>query len=294
VIAKLAAPTAEDRFVATVLNMYGREVGFYTALSERTPIRHPRCFYAAHDPETEDSVLLLEDVSPLGRAWDQVEGCTLDEARPAIRTLARLHAAFWDDPTLAELGWLTRICDDPYPATVTMAFEAAWPRTQELFADAVTPEVRRFGDQFAAGIPALFAKLGEPPLVLAHADWRLDNLFFMPDGRVVALDWQLIDRSVAPRDLAYLATQSLNLEGRADYERALEVYLRDLAAEGVQADAAWAWEQFRYGAMLGFVYPVIATGGLTIDDPRHLVLTRALFDRSVRAIQALDVAALPL
>ena len=30
VIAKLAAPTDEGRFVATVLNMYGREVGFYT------------------------------------------------------------------------------------------------------------------------------------------------------------------------------------------------------------------------------------------------------------------------
>src|ERR1700694_5361314 len=38
VIAKLAAPTDESRFVATVLNMYGREVGFYTELSARTPI----------------------------------------------------------------------------------------------------------------------------------------------------------------------------------------------------------------------------------------------------------------
>ncbi len=45
-IAKLAAPTDEGRFVATIINMYGREVGFYTELSERTPIGHPACYYA--------------------------------------------------------------------------------------------------------------------------------------------------------------------------------------------------------------------------------------------------------
>ena len=33
VIAKLAAPTEDGRFVATVLNLYGRVVGFLTELS---------------------------------------------------------------------------------------------------------------------------------------------------------------------------------------------------------------------------------------------------------------------
>ena len=42
IIAKLAAPTDDGRFVATVLNMYGREVGFYTELSPRTDDRAPR------------------------------------------------------------------------------------------------------------------------------------------------------------------------------------------------------------------------------------------------------------
>src|SRR3954447_21060292 len=62
VVAKLAAPTDDGRFVATVLNMYGREVGFYSALSARTRIEHPACFYTEHDAETQDTVLLLEDV----------------------------------------------------------------------------------------------------------------------------------------------------------------------------------------------------------------------------------------
>jgi len=294
VVAKLAGPTDASRFVPTVLNMYGREVGFYTELSEGTPIRHPACHFAAHDPETQDTVLLLEDVSACGRAIDQVAGATLDEARPAIRTLARLHARYWDGAGLAGADWLLRLCDDPYPGSVAFAYETAWPKVQELFADDITPDVRAFGDAYVEKIPALFAKLSEPPLVLAHADWRLDNLFFTPDGEVIALDWQLVDRSVGPRDLAYLVTQSLEIEGRAGYEQAFATYLSDLAEHGIEPDEQWAWEMYRYGTMLGFVYPVIAAGALTIEDPRHVELTRALLVRSVRALRALDAFDLPL
>lgn len=176
-----------------------------------------------------------------------------------------------------------------------MAFEAAWPGVQELFPDDITPAVRRFGDEYTPRIPALFAMLCEPPLVLSHADWRLDNLFFTPDGReVVAVDWQLVDRSVGPRDLAYLVTQSLNVDDPAGYEQAFADYLGDLGEHGIAPDADWAWDMYRYGTMLGFVYPVIVAGGLTIEDPRHLALARALLVRSLRAIEVLDAFHLPL
>jgi Ecdysteroid kinase-like family len=293
-IAKLAAPDDDNRFVATVLNMYGREVGFYNELSARTPIGHPDCSFAAHDPETQDTVLLLEDVSTRGHAIDQVVGCTVEEARPAIRTLARLHAAFWDDASLGDLGWLGRLVDDPYPGAVAIAYEGSWPNVQELFADDITPEVLAFGDAFVGRIPALFAKLSEPPVVLSHADWRLDNLFFTPDGEVVAIDWQLIDRSVGPRDLAYLVTQSLEVDDPAGYRKAFDWYMVDLATHGVTPDVDWAWEMYRYATSFGFVYPVVAAGGLAIEDPRHVDLTRQLLVRSVRAIAALDAFDLPL
>jgi phosphotransferase family enzyme len=293
-IAKLAAPTEETRFVASALNMYGREVGFYTELASRTSIPHPACYYAAHDPVSQDTVLLLEDVAPRGQAFDQVAGCTVTEARPAIRTLARLHACFWEEAGIGDIPWLLRLGDSPYPDAVTMAFDLSWPRAQELFPDDITPAVRAFGARFSTRIPALFAKLSEPPLVLSHADWRLDNLFFTPNDDVVAVDWQLIDRSVALRDLAYLVTQSLNIETRDGYERAFTAYLADLAEEGITPDTDWAWTMYRYGTMLGFVYPVIVAGGLTIEDPRHVALARALLVRSLRAIDLLDAFDLPL
>ena len=293
-VAKLAAPTDDGRFVATVLNMYGREVGFYTELSPRTSIAHPDCYYAAHDPVTQDSALLLEDVSTRGRGGDQVTGSSLEEARPAIRTLARLHACFWDDPSLKDAPFVLRLADDPYPAAVGMAYDVAWPQVQEYFADMIDDRIREFGDRYSSSIPAMFARLCDGPLVLSHADWRLDNLFFTDGDDVIAVDWQLIDQSVGPRDLSYHVTQSVNIDEPRGYEVAFDTYVSDLADLGVEVDRSWAWEMYRYGTMLGFVYPVIATGALTIDDPRHVELTRALFRRSLAALDALDAFTLPL
>jgi len=277
-----------------VLNMYGREVGFYRELSQRTTIAHPECYFAAHDAETHDTVLLLEDVAPRGRMLDQVAGCSVADARSAIRALAKLHACFWDDRTLDGADFLKRLCDDPYPGAVAFAYDTAWPRVQEFYPEKIDARVKDFGDTYAAKIPALFAKLCDGPLVLSHGDWRLDNLFFTDDDEVVAVDWQLIDRSVGPRDLAYLVTESINVTDPGDYQTAFATYLDDLAAHDVYPDAAWAFEMYRYGTMLGFAYPVVAAGALTIDDPRHLELTGAMLQRCLDALDALDAFDLEL
>jgi hypothetical protein len=288
VIAKLAAPTEESRFVATVLNMYGREVGFYNELSKRTTTEHPECYFAEHDPERQDTVLLLEDVSVRGRLLDQVAGCSVADARAAIRSLAKLHACFWDDASLDDVPFLLRLCDDPYPGAVSFAYEGAWPRVQEFFPELMTDRVRAFGDGYAARIPALFAKLTDGPLVLSHGDWRLDNLFLSPADEVIAVDWQLIDRSVGPRDLAYFATGSMEVADPTHYRDAFDLYLGDLAALEVHPDPEWAFAMYRYGTVLGFVYPVIAAGALTIEDPRHIEVTRVMMRRSLNALAALD------
>jgi hypothetical protein len=294
VIAKLAGPTDESRFVATVLNMYGREVGFYSELSKRTSVAHPACHFSEHDSQTQDTVLLLEDVSARGRMLDQIAGCSVTDAQPAIRSLAKLHACFWDDASLEGADFLKRLCDDPYPGAVAFAYDTAWPRVQEFFPELVDARVKTFGDEYAERIPALFEKLTDGPLVLSHGDWRLDNLFFTPDDDVVAVDWQLIDRSVGPRDLAYFVTESVNVSHPDDYQAAFATYLGDLGEHDVHVDEQWAYEMYRYGTMLGFVYPVVAAGALTIDDPRHLALTGAMLRRSLDALDALDAFDLAL
>jgi hypothetical protein len=293
-IAKFSAPTDEGRFVATVLNMYGREVGFYNDLSPHTRIPHPRCYYAAHDAETEDSILLLEDVSTRGAMLDQIAGVAVDDAGPALRTLAQLHAAFWADDSLADHAFLLKLSDDPYPGAVQFAYATAWPNAQQLFPDQMAPEVKAYGDAFGDRIAGLFTILCDGPHVLSHADWRADNLFLTPEGEVIAVDWQLIDRSVGPRDLSYFVTQSVNAQDHGDYEKLFDIYLDELGSRGVNPDRDWAWQMYRYGAAMAFVYPIVAAGALTVEDPRHVEITGAMLRRAIRALEALDAFDLPL
>ena len=59
-------PFVHRLFLGPVSGCWRREVGFYQRLAPELSgvIRVPRCFYAAHDPATEDFLLLLEDMSP--------------------------------------------------------------------------------------------------------------------------------------------------------------------------------------------------------------------------------------
>ena len=127
--------------------------------------------------------------------------------------------------------------------------------------------VRDFGDGYSKQIPALFAKLCDGPLVLSHADWRLDNLFFTDADDVIAVDWQLIDRSVGPRDLAYLVTGSLDIPDPADYRQAFDTDLSDLAEHGARPDAAEPFAVSRPGTPPARTRNVAAWG--VGADPRR-------------------------
>ena len=102
IIAKFPSPAAENRQVAATYNMYGREVQFYRDIAPRLELRTPHCYYAVHDPDTQDFILLLEDLADY-RIGDQVAGCSLDEARSVVDAIARLHASTWTGQALPEL-----------------------------------------------------------------------------------------------------------------------------------------------------------------------------------------------
>lgn len=287
VIAKFPAPDEGSRFVATVLDMYGKEVRFYQHLSERTVLSHPVCHYADHNPETQDFILLLSDLSA-GRTVDQISGCRQVEAELATDRLADFHAGFWNDTSAGD-GWLGYLRDAPFPDAIAMSFDQAWGPVQDLFGTDLTPAVKDFGDRYSSVLPDIVARLSEPPVTLSHGDYRLDNMFFS-DGDVSVCDWQLVDRSRGARDLAYFLTQSPTPELRAQLDRRLvERYVDRLAANGVtDYPVDVAWDDYRLATAFAFAYPVVAGGGLDHADERATNLTGEMFRRCVRAIEDLD------
>jgi hypothetical protein len=296
VIAKLPAPDEGTRFVASILRMYRKEVGFYTDLSGRTVLPHAHCYYAAHDDDTDAFVLLLEDLSG-GRVVDQLDGCSRPDAEAAIDRLADFHAGFWNDATLAGTGWVNALCDAPFPDAIAMSYDQSWEPVQALFGGHLTPELKGFGDRYTALLPEMVARLSEPPFTLSHGDYRLDNFFFDDAGSSPELkvcDWQLVDRSRGARDLAYFLSQSVTPDARADLEKPLvERYASRLQYHGIDDyPLDVAWDDYRLAVAFSFVYPVVAGGSLDHADERATRLTEEMFRRSARAITELDSLAL--
>ena len=98
------------------------------------------------------------------------------------------------------------------------------------------------------------------------------------------------DASLRP----YAKARSDAVKEPEDQQRLFSTYLEELASFGVQPDRDWAWEMYRYATMFGFVYPVVAAGALSIEDPRHMELTGRMIERSIAAIETLDAFDLPL
>ncbi|MGH3376371.1 MAG: phosphotransferase, partial [Actinoallomurus sp.] len=77
-------------------------------------------------------------------------------------------------------------------------------------------------------------RCAEGPQTFVHNDFRLDNIFFRPDGEPVVIDWQLAGRCRGTQDLAYLLSGSMATDDlRQCWDVLLCRYHARLTAAGV-------------------------------------------------------------
>ena len=114
------------------------------------------------------------------------------------------------------------------------------------------------------------------------------------DGSLALLDFQIIGTGTAAYDLAYFVTQSLEADVAADQERVLfERWVSALHAAGVPVDETGRlWEDYRLAALFCLVYPVVASRGMDVSDPRQRALLETMSARLGRAIDHLELASL--
>jgi hypothetical protein len=284
IVAKFPAEGARSRAVAVEMGMYPREVGFYRHLGATTAIA-VGCHHAAIDEDTQDFVLVLDDMSG-AVTIDQLAGCPRARAAEVLTALADLHARHWDEAGLEDATSLEPFAGSVLAEQIAAAVAAHWPGVRTLFADELPPAVTAAGDGLAAALPRIAEALSRPPMTLAHGDLRLDNVFFDESAGVRLCDWQLAGRSRGARDLAYFVTQSLTVDDRRAHEQALvALYVDRLSVQGVRGygvDDAWA--DVRSGTLLGFAYAIVALGGLDQGDARSAALPRAMLRRSAQAM----------
>jgi hypothetical protein len=233
----------QRRFVdATGLGV--AEARFYRDLAAGVPVRVPTPLYVAVDEEGR-YVMVLEDLVGSGCRFPRPrDGDVAGVAGRIVDELARLHARFWEQPALTELGWLTQ--------GARMAFEGGGPfisRAVDRFADEMPAAFRRLGKLYVAETRGIAELYEVGPHTLAHGDPHLGNLF-VDGGRPGFFDWGMVMRRAGMWDVAYVLCNGIPAEIRRAHEREwIRRYLDRLEAEGVHLDIDVAWEQYRLFAV---------------------------------------------
>lgn len=294
VVVKMPSQFPENRAIGEHFDFYAREGRFYQQIGDKSALRTPRCYHNRCDPDAGEYLLLLEDFG--GRTLiSQVAGMPAARAVEALEALAAFHAEWWDSPALDALTWMPRLVD-PVNLSAGEQYRQSWPTFLERWGDVLPEGGRGIGervkDRWEELVQAGFAACAP---TLCHGDYRADNLMFddRAEGRdrVGVVDWQIANRGAALSDVAYLITQSIDVDVRRQAERELlgRWYDALCSARGGKPDAFDlddAWREYRRGALVCTVYAAVSGGAMDPANERGRQLVEAMTERCFTA--ALD------
>lgn len=296
-IAKFSSRDENQRGMFHGIGLYAREVRFYRELASDTPMRTPRCYCAEIDPESGETVLLMEDLAGL-RTPDVVAGFSLADVRSLVRALAVSHALWWNQSARISDAQGARI--DAILRIWHVLYQASWPRfaerVGELLPEIVLPaEFLEVGGRLCRSDAEVFARFSESPLTWVHMDLHPDNLAFDAAGSPVVFDWQTSGLGRGPVDLAYFAASGLPTELRRTEEaELLALYHAGLQAGGVRDYSSHACaSDYARGALwsLLVVAGLVAESVVSTESLRYVAATLprlAAFLADHEVIQYLD------
>ena len=287
-VGKFPAKMQENRDLANMFRFYQREVGFYEQIAEEVELRTPKRYFSHFDTETNDFVLLMEDLGH-SRCGNQVEGCARQEAATTILNMAPFHATWWNKVDTPELDWIP-YGNDPIQHFAQSSYNDGWENFARNFGDRLSPRALAIAERLKTKIIAMEDAFTRPPLTIAHGDLRYDNLFFGADGEMAVADWQIIVRARGPYDIGYFLSQSVDPADRKAIEMdVLRGYHDKLLEDGVTGYSfEELFDDYRRCAMFCLVYPVIGGGNLDLANVRGVELFGAMLDRSIATILDLD------
>lgn len=228
-------------------DMYVNEVRFYRDVQPFVPMHSPHCYYAGSDPESYQSIVIMEDLLASGVEF-------LHAQRPQqyaavarrLTDMARYHAQTWGSPEFQPggrfdwigsrfSGWSLEY-QNRYFAPDLWRHYVSSPRGAAVST--------RLHDRDA--IQRALARIGEiektEPVCLIHGDTHLGNLYIERDGTPGFFDAQ-VARAPWHLEVSYHIVCALDIPDRRAWEQALLMhYLEALKTNGVDApsfEAAW-------------------------------------------------------
>ncbi|MEZ5246538.1 MAG: phosphotransferase [Acidimicrobiales bacterium] len=282
IIAKLPTAIAANREIVDRFGYDRREAGVYRDLRPWEHAAAPRALAQGWNEATGRGWLLLEDLHD-HESGDSVAGATDAQAFATVTALAEWHAAFWNDPRLAELSWLPDTTD-PAVSGYGHIFDLTWDMCVARLGG-VTSDIDDAAHRARAWFDPAVREFAGGDRTLVHGDARLDNFLFGPDSRAVPLDFQLATHGRGVYDVAFFCAGSLRTEDRRRLEPELiERYRATLGAAGVDVTLEALWRDYRLGHMMNLPNPVSALAVVAPTDERGAEFLRRNAERGLAAV----------
>ena len=219
-VVKLPSADPGSRQMGVAMGLYEAEVRFYQEIAGRLGPSVPRMHWGEVDPPAGRFTLVLDDLTRTSQVGDMVAGCSLEQAALAMGALPALQAPVWDDPGLPGRPWLD-------PVRTDMMFAAVAPTLEpflERFAGQLEPEHVALVRRLAPNAGDYRTRVWTSPYVVAHSDYRLDNMLFATTvgaPPISIVDWQGARLGPPLLDAAVLLGACMSTEQRRAHEREL-------------------------------------------------------------------------
>ncbi|MBM98344.1 MAG: hypothetical protein CMJ77_04395, partial [Planctomycetaceae bacterium] len=158
-VVKLPPPPDPDQDEADDLHPFAREISFYREVAPTAPLRLPQIYGI---PEVADSsALIMEDLNGC-RMGDQVKGLHTEQVKLAARSIARLHAQYWNNAALDALKWM------PFGNHIEVNFSTRWPDFIGYYGGDLPPAAVQIGERLCEAVPKLFERIDARPRTIVH------------------------------------------------------------------------------------------------------------------------------
>ena len=231
--------------------MYRDEVRFYRDVKPYITINTPECYYAESDPDSYQSIVLLEDLRAKDVHWQHPqEPCTYDQIARRLEAMAVYHAQTWNTSEFAPGGRFDWLQTRYQGFGKTFFHRYLEPERWNYFCRSprgAAVSVRLHDrDWMARAFANLEAFEATQPQCVIHGDTHLGNLYLEPDGTPGFLDAQTCKACWA-QEVNYHILIAADIADRAHWEKPLLAhYLSHLQRNGVDAPRfPDAWEAYR-------------------------------------------------
>ena len=280
IFGKFVSRISANRERAEQRNIFRTEIALYQNIGNEIPMNMPRMYFGGAREGSDVAVLLLEDINgyskaglPMAEEWSLSE----PQAGLALSDLAKMHARWWEDPTLAQQNWLLSFNSERLRNSYK-AYEEAWPKLRDSLEHSLEPEQVRIYDGLNDYLPTVLSELDKMPVTLCHGDFHVGNLMWDTLGTpetVWAVDWQVSARGPIVNDVSFLLGMGVP---NSDLRLVRDVYLPEYHTALLNAGVAqYEFDQFlsdyRYGLLnqLQHVVTALAVLDLARDDSSDLV-----------------------